>query len=649
MRMTWSRIITTTAALAAALLLSTGAGPSLASPPAAPHGVLGAAHTLSGHASPGRYTNPLRLRLPNGHQAVNCADPFVLKGTGARAGHWYLYCTSDVLDPTDLDANGDPRFATLPMYSSTDMVTWRYQGQAVAHPPRWVGAGNLWAPDVVARNGRYYLYYAASDTRAPDGSPSGGGTAIGALTSSSPLGPWTDSGGPVVEDHSQPVNPTDKGWVIDPEVISAGGGQYIYFGSFGSGIWMRRLSTDGLHSSISTESQVANTNHAEGAFVMRHDGWFYLMASATNCCNGPLTGYIVLAGRSHSPRGPFLDRDGRSLKANRVGGTPVLAQNGNQWIGVGHNAVVSDYSGQQWIYYHAIDQNDPYVPGLVGYTQRTLMVDPLDWKNGWPTVNGGRGPSNTPHAAPAAQPGQRTAYRPSFVTEPRPGAGIAALSDGFSGRMLSSRWTWVRQPDPTTYRVGGGLLSIDTSNTDLQPPAPADQLAPVLTEPAPRSDYVVQTRVRVNVPNDGSTHNYVQGGLLIYNDDANYVKLSVTAIGNTRQSEFGKHVGPVPQGYPAYGNSVVGPVGEWTYLRIVHHAVPVAGTDQYTSYTSLDGRNWDKGSTWDQPATTHVRIGLVSMGGPGPYTTSFASIRVSRVDTGGLSLRTARSDVLSRR
>src|SRR5678815_213899 len=90
------------------------------------------------------------------------------------------------------------------------------------------------------------------------------------------------------------------------------------------------------------------------------------------------------------------------------------------------------------------------------------------------------------------------------------------------------------------------------------------------TESAPSGDYVVETKVSVNTPNDGSVHNYVQGGLIVYGDDGNYVRLTSNSIWNTRQTEFGKHVSPAaPAGSPSYGNGVVGPVADWTYLRIV--------------------------------------------------------------------------------
>ena len=102
---------------------------------------------------------------------------------------------------------------------------------------------------------------------------------------------------------------------------------------------------------------------------MKHDGWYYLLASATNCCNGPLTGYAVFAARSRNPLGPYKDKTGRSVLAGRVGGSVVLTQNGNRWVGTGHNTGFTDFSGQDWLIYHAVDRNDPYYAGYANQAQ----------------------------------------------------------------------------------------------------------------------------------------------------------------------------------------------------------------------------------------------------------------------------------------
>ena len=49
--------------------------------------------------------------------------------------------------------------------------------------------------------------------------------------------------------------------------------------------------------------------------------------------------------------------------------------------------------------------------------------------------------------------------------------------------------------------------------------------ASVLTEPAPRGSDVAQTEVRIDVPDDGCCHNFVQAGLVVYGSDDAFVKL----------------------------------------------------------------------------------------------------------------------------
>src|SRR3954452_24531448 len=478
------------------------------------------------HHTAHTYRNPMDLRLPDGSQAASCADPSVLHPRGTDR-HWYLYCTSDALTATELGPDGKPLIHNIPTFRSIDLVHWRYVGDAFTTKPSWVKSdAGMWAPDVVFHGGRYLMYYAASDTSLP-----GGGSAVGVATSSSPTGPWQDAGAPVVAPTPHPSDPNSKRWEFDPEVIYTGGHSYLYVGSYFGGVFARELTADGTASIASTETPIAIDNRYEGTYIVQRDGWFYFMGSATNCCNGPLTGYAVFAARSRSPLGPFLDSHGRSILDSRVGGTPVLTQNGNRWVGTGHNAVVTDYSGQDWIVYHAVDRTDPYYAGNVGYTKRPALIDPLDWRSGWPVVRGGQGPSDRPMPGPAAQPGWRTAYRPHFVRTPQPEQTYRGLSDSFSGSTLSKQWPWVR-PDAADYQLVDGTLQWKTQNAALHPESPGD-LASVLTEPAPRGDYVVETKVKVDYPLDGCCFNYAQGGLVIYGDDGNYVKLASVSIWNT--------------------------------------------------------------------------------------------------------------------
>ncbi len=571
------------------------------------------------------YHNPLKLLLPSGATAQSCADPFVLRVPAAKVTSWFLYCTSDPLTDNDLDAQGNLVIHNIPTYQSTDLIHWVYKGEAFPTTPSWV-TGGMWAPDVVHRDGRYYMYFTASST---DITSTGcdpatqGCSAIGVATAPTPAGPWQASDTPVVP-------PDSAGhWKFDPEVIYVNGTGYLYYGSYYGGIFARTLSANGMSADPASETPIAIDNRYEGTFIVRHGGYFYFMGSASNCCNGPLSGYAVFSARSRSPLGPFVDRDGVSILASRVGGTPVLMQNGNRWVGPGHNAVITDYSGQQWIVYHAIPRNDPYFGGQPGINHRPALIDPLDWQGGWPTTRGGRGPSDQVMPGPAAQPWETTAYRPTFISDPQPGSKIAGLSDDFNGSTLSSQWSWVREPDPSTYWVTGGALHWQIQNADLHPENVGAPLASVLTEPAPAGDYMVETRYSNNEPVGDCCYNYAQGALLAYKDDGNYIKLDVFSNWETRQTEFGKELTPVPAGYPHYGNGVGGPVGDKTWLRIVRHVA--VGQDYYTAYTSIDGTHWDRAQTWRHNLGADEKIALASMAGPGDFVSTFDYVHVYRL------------------
>jgi arabinan endo-1,5-alpha-L-arabinosidase len=300
--------------------------------------------------------------------------------------------------------------------------------------------------------------------------------------------------------------------------------------------------------------------------------------------------------------------------------------NGNRWVGTGHNTVFRDFGGQWWTIYHAVDRFHPYFETEPGFTKRPALLDPLDWVHGWPSVRSGRWASNASMPAPAAQPGQHSRYRPHLVRPDRRGSLRARFSDEFRGSSLSDRWTWVRQPADGTYGVAGGQFRFDTRKADL---SKEDNTASVLTEPAPRDDYVVQTKVHLNLPVQGDTFNFVQAGMVVYGSDDSFIKLVHFANFETRQTEFAKEVPTAPAGSPRYGNTVVGPPGAVTWLRIVKRTTGAGQT--FTPYTSRDGRHWVRGGTWvHNELGPQVRIGLVSMGGDG-FTAKFDYVRVWRL------------------
>jgi arabinan endo-1,5-alpha-L-arabinosidase len=578
-------------------------------------------------AKPGNgatYVNPLPVTA-DGTLVESCADPSVIRGGD---GDWYMYCTTDPLSGDDRDANGNLIFHLIPTFSSADLVNWTYEGDAFAERPAYAApTAGLWAPEIDYFDGVYYLFYGVTDV---DAATSGAAAdcpndnAIGVATSTSPTGPWTHQAVPVV--YPRPNGPPagcNFFWTFDPEVIQAADGRYyIYYGSYYGGIFAQELTLTPQPAVIGPATQVTIANRYEGAEVAYRDGYYYLFVSATDCCRGPLTGYSIFVGRSTSPTGPFVDREGVSLLAGRVGGTPVISMNGNEWIGMGHNTVFQDAAGDWWTIYHAVDRNDPYFAGAVGFTKRPALLDHLDWIDGWPTVNAGAWASDTPQKAPAAQEGDKVRANPRPVREDR--LGQLVFEEGFDDGDLSG-WSWVREPAAGSYGVDGGAFSLDTQAADLFVDS---NNASVLTAPLPGGNYVIETAVRLNLPPEGCCFNYVQAGLVVYGDDDNFIKLTHVSIWETRQTEFAKEEAPVPAGYPRYGNTVVGPPGDTTYLRIVRRMH--AGEEQYTAYTSTDGQTWVRGGTWTHTLGQDARVGLVAMGGSG-FTAEFDYVRVYRL------------------
>src|SRR5919112_689824 len=331
----------------------------------------------------GTYTNPISKDF-----ADTFADPSIIK---AKDGYWYAYGTSDPLN----EGEGTPH--TIPIARSKDLVDWKYVGDAFGSPKAvsWAASdAGIWAPDIRYLHGKYYMYYVVTETTEytePEDN------AIGVATAPTPTGPWKDSGAPVVGPRRG-----NGGflWTYDPsEFTDKDGTRYLYYGSYNGGVWVTKLTNEGTETR-GDPKMVAIDNRYEGAYVVRHGGFYYLFGSSANCCAGPTTGYSVYVGRSRSPMGPFEDKQGQSMTESRVGGSIVMTPNGNKWVGTGHNAVVTDLAGQDFFVYHAIDRADPYLDKPFGINERPMLLNRLDWIDGWPTVRGGRWASASLQPAP---------------------------------------------------------------------------------------------------------------------------------------------------------------------------------------------------------------------------------------------------------
>jgi arabinan endo-1,5-alpha-L-arabinosidase len=569
------------------------------------------------------YTNPLTLNVSGSVPAVSCADPAIIKTQSAGADTWYLYCTSDALYA------GDPSPHYINIFQSSDLVNWTYDGNAFSGLPSWanVSGASLWAPAIKYFNNQYYLYYAASETSLP-----GNGSAIGVGTSTNPAGPFADSGAPVVEPELA-TNCCAGSYrsTLDPdEIQDASSQRYILFGSFVGGLYVRKLSADGLKSDKSSEQQVAVDNRYEGGNWWFHDGYYYLLASSTNCCNGPLSGYGVFVGRASTPPGPYVDAQGISMLATNPGGTPVIHMNGNTVLGPGGNVIFIDESGQDYMLYHGILSATPYYAGDVGYTARPGFIDAIGWVNDWPVVRGGYGPSDSaaPQPVPAAQPGATNKYSTTLAMPDAARSAIAAASDDFKETALSAQWSFL-------HSTPSYMLTSDTYQVASVAYDPIGNMpnVPMLAEAAPTGDYMVETEVDIDLPASGVGSDYAQAGLLIYGDDNDFIRADLYNNNDTRQVEFIKAQMAQQSGYPAWGATNLGVAAINTqvtaWLRIVKRNVD--GAEHYIGYSSEDGVTWIEGGTWVDSLGSTEKICLYA-GNRSAYTATFHYVHVSTLE-----------------
>jgi Glycosyl hydrolases family 43 len=148
---------------------------------------------------------------------------------------------------------------------SRDLVTWAPVGDVFGprNRPAWAAPdAAFWAPDIRRLDGRYVLYYVVTQTTV---TPEPNDNAIGVATAPTPAGPWTDSGGPVVGPRrGNSNNPGDFRWTFDPaQLTTPDGTRWLYSGSYYGGIFVTRLTSDGLRPA-GAPTMVAIDNRYEG-------------------------------------------------------------------------------------------------------------------------------------------------------------------------------------------------------------------------------------------------------------------------------------------------------------------------------------------------------------------------------------------------
>jgi len=243
------------------------------------------------------------------------ADPDI----EAADGRYYIYPTN----------SGDA--SRLHVWTSPDRQHWQKGAELIALGRiGWIGDDGaarhaLWAPDMVAANGRHYLYFSVGPQKP---TPS----RIGVATCAGLEGPCTDSGKPLITG--------GKGFeAIDPAVFVDPASQtpFLYAGgSAGAKLRVWALKADMM--TIDREIPVETPPHfTEGAFMHERGGTYYLSYSSGSYRHDS---YQVHYATAPSPTGPWAYRG-------------KIVESDARFKGPGHHAFLHDPADGGWyIAYH---------------------------------------------------------------------------------------------------------------------------------------------------------------------------------------------------------------------------------------------------------------------------------------------------------
>ncbi len=220
----------------------------------------------------------------------------------------------------------------LDAFSSPDLVNWTKHSRILDTASiKWARRA-MWAPAIIEKKGRYYLFFGANDIQSD--AEYGG---IGVAVADNPAGPFKDHlGKPLVDKFHNGAQP------IDQFVFKDADGQYylIYGGWRHCNIAKLNAEFTGFipYADGSTFKEITPQNYVEGPFMFIRNGKYYFMWS-----EGGWTGpdYSVAYAIADSPFGPFK-RVGKILQQD-----PAIA------TGAGHHSVIHDPAQDNWyIVYH---------------------------------------------------------------------------------------------------------------------------------------------------------------------------------------------------------------------------------------------------------------------------------------------------------
>ena len=284
-------------------------------------------------------------------------------------------------DPTIERVGGDYYLATstfeyfpgIPIFHSTDLVTWTQIGHALDSEGQLAmthtrPSGGLFAPTLRHHDGQWYLICTVVQDEEPNGNF--------VMTADNPEGPWSD---PIWFDDAPGIDPSlffdedGRAWYTGTKLIERDWPQQTV-------VWMRefdiaqRRLVGPVHELWS--GAVTGAIWAEGPHIYRRGDWYYLLASE----GGTSFFHALSVARSRSVTGPYEGFAGNPVFTHRTLGTGAPIQN------VGHADLVA-IDDERWA---AVFLATRPVDGATVLGRETFIVD-VEWQDDWPVFAPGRG------------------------------------------------------------------------------------------------------------------------------------------------------------------------------------------------------------------------------------------------------------------
>lgn len=335
-----------------------------------------------------KYNNPISSEF-------YCADPTAVEYNGRL----YLFGTNDHQQFETAGPDKDNSYEyikSLVVMSTDDMVNWIYHGEInVGEVAPWIT--NSWAPSVVSRveeDGltHFYLYF------------SNNGIGVGVITSTDPVGPWSDPLGEPLISTSTPglkncPNPFDPGVVIDDNGdawLSFGGGKAATGSDYMPGsskivkLGDDMLSFDSEFVDIPAPYffEASELNYINGTFVYTYNcdwsdhsaNWGYDCEAPTMCSMVYMTTETPLDSDSWVMKGEYFKNPGLSGFDYSNNHTHLHKYNGNYYIFY-HNMLLKNGMGISGAYRSlGVD--------MINVDEETLTIEAMGGtKDGTESVN----------------------------------------------------------------------------------------------------------------------------------------------------------------------------------------------------------------------------------------------------------------------